>query len=184
MVVELLILDYLVLKKEIRFDDRSEWEYFIKNCLGILNSFQRLPHRYESLGLKDGITYINDSKATNVASTLKALDSVYDKYGEGRTILICGGDSKGQDFNELKAVQRNLLKKVYIFGIHKDLIASSVRNLTYVELVKDLEEAIKQIITYAVNGDVVILSPACSSVDMYKDYKERGEEFRRLIDSV
>tara|TARA_B100001146_G_C16186281_1_gene436982 strand:+ start:997 stop:2295 length:1299 start_codon:yes stop_codon:yes gene_type:complete len=179
-----ILLAYLVLKQEISFDDRSEWKYFIKNCLGILNSFQRLPHRYESLGLKDGITYINDSKATNVASTLKALDSVYDKYGEGRTILICGGDSKGQDFNELKAIQRNLLKKVYIFGIHKDLIASSIRNLTDVELVKDLEEAIKQIITYAVNGDVVILSPACSSVDMYKDYKERGEEFRRLIDSV
>jgi UDP-N-acetylmuramoylalanine--D-glutamate ligase len=168
----------------VSFYDKSERESFIKDCLRILNSFQRLPHRYEILDLKDGVTFINDSKATNVASVLKALESVYDKFGEGRTILICGGDSKGQDFEELTNISEKLLKKAYIFGIHKDLIAPFLINLTDVELVEDMQEAMKKITIDAVNGDVVILSPACSSIDMYKDYEERGEDFRRLVGSI
>ena len=179
-----ILLAYLVLKQEISFNNKLKWESFIKDCLNILNSFERLAHRYEILDLKDGVTYINDSKATNVASTLRALESVYDKYGEGRTILICGGDSKGQDFEELKAIPKGLLKKVYIFGIHKDLIAPFLKNHANIELVKDMKDAMEQIIIDTANGDVVILSPACSSIDMYKDYKERGEDFRRLVSSV
>ena len=179
-----ILFAYLVLNQEVSFYDKSERESFIKDCLRILNSFQRLPHRYEILDLKDGVTFINDSKATNVASVLKALESVYDKFGEGRTILICGGDSKGQDFEELTNISEKLLKKAYIFGIHKDLIAPFLINLTDVELVEDMQEAMKKITIDAVNGDVVILSPACSSIDMYKDYEERGEDFRRLVGSI
>ena len=123
-----ILFAYLVLNEEINFYDKPQRESFIKDCLRILNSYQRLPHRYEILDLKDGVTFINDSKATNVASLLKALESVYDKYGEGKVILICGGDSKGQDFQELTNIQEKLLKKAYIFGIHKDLIAPFLIN--------------------------------------------------------
>jgi UDP-N-acetylmuramoylalanine--D-glutamate ligase len=179
-----ILLAYLVLKKEISFNDKSKWKSFIVDCLDILDSFQRLAHRYEILDLKEGVTYINDSKATNVASTVSALESVQDAYGNGKAILICGGDSKGQDFEELKTIPKGLLKKVYIFGKHKDLIAPYFKNHAKIKLVKDLKDAMKQIITDTVEGDVVILSPACSSIDMYKNYKERGDEFRRLVSSV
>jgi len=179
-----ILLAYLILKEEISFNDRSNWESFIVDCLDILESFQRLAHRYEILDLKEGVTYINDSKATNVAATVSALESVHDTYGDGKAILICGGDSKGQDFEELKIIPKGFLKKVYIFGKHKDLIAPCLGNHTEVELVKDMKDAMEQIITDTVDGDVVILSPACSSTDMYNNYKERGDEFRRLVSSV
>ena len=178
-----ILYAYLVLNQEINFYDKPQRESFIKDCLRILNSFQRLPHRYEILDLKDGVTFINDSKATNVASVLKALESVYDKYGEGKAILICGGDSKGQDFQELLNIPENLLKKAYIFGRHKNLIAPYLIN-TGVELVEDMQEAMKRVTSDVIKGDVVILSPACSSTDMYKDYEERGEEFRSLVGSI
>ena len=178
-----ILFAYLVLNEEINFYDKPQRKSFIKDCLRILNSYQRLPHRYEILDLKDGVTFINDSKATNVASVLKALESVYDKYGEGKAILICGGDSKGQDFQELTNIPEKLLKKAYIFGIHKDLIAPFLIN-TDVELVRDMKEAMKRISLDVVKGDVVILSPACASTDMYKDYEERGEEFRSLVGSI
>tara|TARA_B110001454_G_C12313209_1_gene264580 strand:- start:59 stop:469 length:411 start_codon:yes stop_codon:yes gene_type:complete len=136
------------------------------------------------LGSKEGITYINDSKATNISSTLKALNSLQDRYGDRKVILLCGGDSKGQDLNELRTIPTGLLKKVYIFGLDKDLIASYLRDFVDVIQVKDMKEALSLVVEETSNGDVILLSPACSSTDMYNDYKERGEEFRRLTNFI
>ena len=179
-----ILLAYLISVEELSFEDRSDWEIFIKECLFILNSFNRLPHRFETLGSKEGITYINDSKATNISSTLKALKSLQDRYGDRKVILLCGGDSKGQDLNELRTIPTGLLKKVYIFGLDKDLIASYLRDFVDVIQVKDMKEALSLVVEETSNGDVILLSPACSSTDMYNDYKERGEEFRRLTNFI
>ena len=179
-----ILLAYLICVEKLSFEDRSDWEIFIKDCLNILNSFNRLPHRFETLGSKEGITYINDSKATNISSTLKALNSLQDRYGDRKVILLCGGDSKGQDLNELRTIPTGLLKKVYIFGLDKDLIASYLRDFVDVIQVKDMKEALSLVVEETSNGDVILLSPACSSTDMYNDYKERGEEFRRLTNFI
>ena len=146
----------------------------------ILNSFELPEHRFEYLGIRNGVHFINDSKATNIHSMLAAIDEVKNQYGKNKTILICGGDSKNQDISKITKENLKSIKKILIYGVDKKIIKDNIHTNADCLLVNDLEEAVNKANTCSVEGDVVLLSPSCSSTDMFLDYKERGNKFRKL----
>ena len=155
-------------------------EELVSKCLESLISFKRLRHRYEVLGLRKGMTYINDSKSTNISSLLTAINSTERKYGKNKVVLICGGDSKGQDFSKIENSSLESVKKILIFGKDKENIFKDIGDKADCLQVIDLEDAVNKSRTFGTKGDVVLLSPSCASTDMFLDYRERGDKFREL----
>tara|TARA_B100001179_G_scaffold182151_1_gene137549 strand:- start:1992 stop:3302 length:1311 start_codon:yes stop_codon:yes gene_type:complete len=170
-----------LLNKNIDLTDINCLEKIFESSINILKSYKRLPHRYEILGARNGLTFINDSKATNISSTLRALESAVEFYGPHKVLLICGGDSKEQNMAELLNGPVNCLKKVFLFGKDSQLIQEVIYQKVAVEQVSGLEEAIKKCFDESKKGDVCLLSPACASTDMFTSYKERGNLFKTLV---
>ena len=172
-----LALEHLY--QNIDITNHSSIKHLIIRSINILRSFERLPHRYEVLGSSGGITFINDSKSTNISSTLVALDSAERLYGDKKVHLICGGVSKGQNFkNFLEGIKA--LKKVYLFGKDASFIKKNINTVVEVILVSDLFEAMEKAKNGSSDGDIILLSPACASTDMYLNFQERGREFTKL----
>ena len=146
----------------------------------ILNSFALPEHRFEYLGIRNGVHFINDSKATNIHSMLAAIDEVKNQYGKNKTILICGGDSKNQDISKITKENLKSIKKILIYGVDKKIIKENIHANADCLLVNDLEEAVDKAKSCSIEGDVVLLSPFCASTDMFLDYRERGHKFREL----
>ncbi len=123
------------------------------------------------------VLFVNDSKGTTVAATLAALDGI------GRpVVLIAGGDGKGQDFAPLKAAVDAHCRAVVLIGRDAPLIAAALSGVTPpVELAAALEVAVARAIARAKPGDAVLLSPACASFDLFRDYVERGERFKAAV---
>ncbi len=142
-----------------------------------LRSFVGVKHRLEEVALRDGVRWVNDSKATNVASTLVALDA----FAPGTIHLIVGGQAKGQDFSMLRAPVGERCKAVYLIGEDARVIATALAGgATPVFECGDLERAVGDARGAARAGDVVLLSPACASFDQFADFEARGERFREL----
>jgi UDP-N-acetylmuramoylalanine--D-glutamate ligase len=127
-------------------------------------------HRLEEVARIDGVLYVNDSKATNVASTLVALASF-----TAPVHLILGGQGKGQDFSLLREAAAGA--HVLLIGEDAELIAAAVGG----ERCGDLETALERAAAAAHPGDVVLLSPACASFDQFADYEARGRAFKELV---
>lgn len=147
-----------------------------------LASFRAIAHRMERLGVIDGVEYINDSKATNVDSAVKALSGV-----KRPVLLIAGGMDKHVPFDELYEAFRPHGKLLILFGETKEMIAEGAEKngLGDKTIVTDtLRSAFEIAREHAEEGDVVLLSPACASWDMYKNFEERGDEFRALVESL
>jgi UDP-N-acetylmuramoylalanine--D-glutamate ligase len=143
-----------------------------------LRSFAGVKHRLEEVALHDGVRWVNDSKATNVASTLVALDA----FPSGTTHLILGGQGKGQDFSTLREPVGERCRAVYLIGEDAPLIAAALEGDTApVRECGDLERAVDYARGAARSGDVVLLSPACASLDQFADFEARGERFRELV---
>jgi UDP-N-acetylmuramoylalanine--D-glutamate ligase len=142
-----------------------------------LRSFAGVAHRLEEIAERDGVLYVNDSKATNVDSTLAALASF-----DGGIHLIAGGRAKGASFDPLREPIAERCRAVYLIGEAADAIGASLEGAG-VELqhAGDLEHAVASARAAARPGDVVLLSPACASYDQYSDFEARGEHFRRLV---
>jgi UDP-N-acetylmuramoylalanine--D-glutamate ligase len=142
-----------------------------------LRTFAGVPHRLEDVGELDGVAYVNDSKATNVASTLVALASF-----AGGVHLILGGLGKDQDFTPLREPVADRCRAVYLIGRDADLIGAALEG-TGVPLTRagDLERAFTGARAAARPGEVVLLSPACASFDQYSSFEERGDHFRALV---
>lgn len=137
-----------------------------------LRAFRPLHHRVEVVATHRGITYIDDSKATNPHATLAALDGMHD------VVLIAGGRSKGIDLTVLRgAVPR--VTAVIALGEASDAIERLFDGLVSVERASDMSDAVARASRHAVSGGSVLLSPACASLDMYASYAERGEDFQR-----
>ena len=134
-----------------------------------LRTFAGVEHRLEEVGRIDGVLYVNDSKATNVASTLVALSS----FEGARVHLILGGQAKGQDFSAL----RGRAHATYLIGEDAERIGREAGG----EQCGDLEAAVRRAHAAAVAGDVVLLSPACASFDQFADFEARGRAFRDLV---
>ncbi|MDX6490571.1 MAG: UDP-N-acetylmuramoylalanine--D-glutamate ligase, partial [Gaiellaceae bacterium] len=140
-----------------------------------LRTFPGVPHRLELVRELGGVRYVNDSKATNVAAALKALAA----YEHDPVHLILGGSRKGEDFRPLAAAIGPNVKSVHVIGETADELAAV---LPQAVRAGDLAGALAAI--EAQEGDVVLLSPACASYDQFRDFEERGEEFRRLVQNL
>jgi len=145
--------------------------------LAALAAFEGLPHRMERVAEIAGVLFVNDSKATTVAATLAALEGI-----ERPAALIAGGDGKGQDFTPLKAGVDVHCRAVVLLGRDAPIIAAALSGAKpSVEFAPGLEAALKRAIAHARRGDAVLLSPACASLDMFRDYIERGERFKAAV---
>ena len=148
--------------------------------VGALRAFRGLPHRVERVAEVDGVTYYDDSKGTNVGATVAALQ------GMGcATVVILGGDGKGQDFTPLKAAVAGHARAVVLIGRDAPFIAEALRD-SGVSLIyaRGMEDAVGQAALLAEPGDAVLLSPACASFDMYRNYVHRAEVFVAAVQAL
>ena len=144
-----------------------------------LGDFPGLEHACEVVRDRRGVRFINDSKGTNVDATLKALESI-----DQPILLIAGGRDKGGDFSRLASSVRRRVKRLFLIGEAAPLIANAVEGHQAVERVRTLKEAVELAASGAESGDVVLLSPACASFDMFVDYQDRGRQFKALVHSL
>ena len=149
--------------------------------LPLLKQAFHLPYRMQEEPMLNGARVINDSKSTNAASTITALEAI-----DGSCILILGGRHKGVGYEELaRVIAQRDVRRVILYGEGASLLQSTLRDIDYarISLCSDLECALKLSANEARNGDTILFSPACSSYDQYRNYVERGEHFSRLIRS-
>ncbi len=141
-----------------------------------LETFAGLEHRLEFVRTVNGARYYNDSKGTNVGAVVKSLASFSDPV-----ILLAGGVDKGGDYRVLANSMKTKVRRLVLFGAAKHLIAKALGAFTETVLVENLEAAVADAAAHARPGDVVLLSPACSSFDMFRNYAERGRVFKTLV---
>jgi UDP-N-acetylmuramoylalanine--D-glutamate ligase len=150
------------------------------SLLPALRSFKGLAHRVEKVTTIAGVTYYDDSKGTNVGATVAALEGL---GGVGcKSVVILGGDGKGQDFSPLKAAVAAHARAVVLIGRDGPLIGAAIDGCNVPTLnVTDLDDAVRQSSALARSGDAVLLSPACASYDMFRNYGQRAEVFRAAV---
>jgi len=144
-----------------------------------LKAFEGVEHRLELVREIDGVKFINDSKATNIDSVWYALKSFDEPI-----LLILGGQDKGNDYEQIKSLVLERVKKIYAIGSSAEKIFSFFHSSVKVEIKKSLEDVITMVINEARKGDVVLLSPACASFDMFDNYEHRGEVFKEAVNSI
>ena len=144
-----------------------------------LKSFEGVEHRLEFVREIDGVKYINDSKATNVDSVWFALRSF-----EEPLFLILGGLDKGNDYNQIKDLVLSNVKKIYAIGKSADKVFNFFHSEVKVEIKSSLEECVTSANLEAREGDVVLLSPACASFDMFNSYEHRGKVFKEAVNKL
>lgn len=153
--------------------------------LTALKSFPGLPHRCQWVAKKNRIDYFNDSKATNVGSTIAALESFAEIHSvsEKNIILIAGGDAKGADLSVLEKPLRQWVKTIVLIGKDAKKIAQCIDDVE-IYFAVDMQEAVTEAAKNALPGDTVLLSPACSSLDMYENFIERGFAFIEAVKNI
>ena len=144
--------------------------------LAELVSFPGLPHRSQWVADVNGVTYVNDSKGTNVGATLAAVAGM-----RGPLVMIAGGDGKNQDFTPLREAFRGKVRHTVLIGRDADAIGRVLAGVCTVEKTAKLEEAVRAAARAAKPGDTVLLSPACASLDMFRDYAHRGAVFTQAV---
>lgn len=149
------------------------WESIVKH----LPSFQNAPHRLEPCGNWQGVQFINDSKATNVDAVYYALNSFTKPI-----ILIIGGVDKGNDYGVLDELVKNRVKGIVCLGTdNSKLEAHFGKSVALFAQTNQIENAIKQAMEWAHSGDIILLSPACASFDLFKNYEDRGDQFKATV---
>ena len=149
-----------------------------KSIINSVSSFGGVEHRLESAGSVDGVNYINDSKATNVDSAWYALDSV-----KHPTVWIAGGTDKGNDYSQLFEVARKNVHTLVCMGLDNEKLKSSFSGI-----IPNIIDANSLDMAFAVKsankGDVVLLSPCCASFDLFKNYEDRGCQFKMKVENL
>ena len=160
-------------------------------CVGILmrcapdkigqaiRSFKAVEHRLEYVATVRGVEYFNDSKATNVDATIKALESF-----PANIHIILGGKDKGSDYTVLNNLLRQRVKRVYTIGVAADKIESHIKGAAEIVHAETLDNAIKRAAAVAQPGDIVLLAPACASFDQFQNYEHRGRVFKEVVRSL
>ena len=148
----------------------------LQSMLDELISFSGLPHRSQWVADVDGVSYVNDSKGTNVGATLAAVAGM-----AGPLIVIAGGDGKSQDFTPLREAFRSKVHCVILIGRDAPLIEQVLRDICTTQRSPSLEDAVRAAAKVARPGDTVLLSPACASLDMFRNYAHRGEVFSDAV---
>jgi UDP-N-acetylmuramoylalanine--D-glutamate ligase len=149
--------------------------------LRALREFKGLPHRVEPVGEAEGVRWYDDSKGTNVGSTVAALAGL--AHGGAKVVLIAGGEGKGQDFTPLRAALARSARALVLIGRDAPLIEAAIAGAGVAVLhASSMDQAVALAAEAARRGDAVLLSPACASFDMFRDYKHRGEVFRLAVE--
>jgi UDP-N-acetylmuramoylalanine--D-glutamate ligase len=144
-----------------------------------LKSFQGVEHRIEFVREINGVRYYNDSKATNIDSLIVALESF-----EKNIILILGGREKGNDYSSVDKLVKEKVKEIISIGEAREKISEHFTKNKKVTVVNSFEEAVIKAAQSGKSGDIVLLSPACKSFDMFDSYEHRGKEFKRLVNLI
>jgi UDP-N-acetylmuramoylalanine--D-glutamate ligase len=141
-----------------------------------VQAFRGLKHRTQLVLERDGIRWINDSKGTNVGAAVAALNGM-----TSPVVLIAGGDGKGADFSDLREACRTRARAVVLIGRDGPLIEQALAGVVPVKYARDMPDAVRAAQTLAKPGDIVLLSPACASFDMFDNYEHRGDAFRAAV---
>jgi UDP-N-acetylmuramoylalanine--D-glutamate ligase len=149
-----------------------------------IKNFESLPHRFETIAEMDGVRFINDSKSTNLEALRNALNSVPPQRGEPRVWLIAGGMDRGLDYHDLGPLISERVKGAFLIGSSREKLRAAWSLFTPCTLADSLLEAVSQAAEKAACGDVILLSPACSSFDQFQNYQHRGEMFRRAVEDL
>ncbi|MBM3212931.1 UDP-N-acetylmuramoyl-L-alanine--D-glutamate ligase [Candidatus Poribacteria bacterium] len=149
-----------------------------------IKSFPGLEHALEFVDEVKGIKFINDSKCTNVVSLKAALESFPSPSGKKNLILIIGGRDKGNDYEPVKSLVGKNVKHLVIIGESAEKIQNEIGSYAVTHRAKTLEDAVHQGYSLAKPGDIVLLSPACASFDMFIDYSDRGAKFKGLVKDI
>lgn len=140
-----------------------------------VKSFFGLPHRMETVATFRGVTWVNDSKATNIGAAATALTSL-----DKDIVWLAGGQGKGADFKDLRDTLPSGIKLLILMGEDAGQMQDALHDLVPIERVENMQQAVKLAGEHATDGSVVLLSPACASFDMYQSFAQRGDEFRQL----
>jgi len=151
--------------------------------LSSLRTFAGLEHRCQWVREHHGVNYYNDSKATNVGAALAAIEGLGADIG-GKLVLIAGGDGKGADFSALRAPVAANCRAVVLLGRDAELLAQALGDEVPLIRVQTLDEAVQRSAELAHSGDAVLLSPACASLDMFKNFEERGRLFAQAVEDL
>jgi UDP-N-acetylmuramoylalanine--D-glutamate ligase len=143
----------------------------------VFAGFRGIEHRMEDVGTLNGVSFINDSKATTAASLAWALE----KCRDHSVLLIAGGIAKSRDFGDIKDLVARKAKKVLILGKAVPVLREAWEGAAPLQEARSLDEAVREASREAKAGDTVLLSPACSSFDMFQNYEHRGREFKRCV---
>lgn len=154
----------------------------LNKVLPALQQFRGLAHRCETIAVINQVSYINDSKATNVGATLAALQGLAN--GQKKIILIAGGQSKQADFSPLQSIFEQHVKCLIVIGTAANELAVLMDDPTCTIHADTLEQAVFQAQAHAGPGDIVLLSPACASFDMFRSFEHRGECFRQAVEGL
>mgnify|MGYP003347326070 CR=1 FL=1 len=145
----------------------------------VLKEFPGIEHAVEAVRERNGVRFVNDSKGTNVDAVLKALESF-----EEPIVLIAGGRDKGGDFERLREAVARRVKHLILIGESAAKLQEVWRDCRSISRAGSLREAVQEAARVAVAGDVVLLSPACASFDMFADYQDRGRQFKQLVNEL
>ena len=149
-----------------------------------LRDYHGEPHRVQSIAVVNDVEYVDDSKGTNVGATVAALNGLGNNEAGKRIWLIAGGDGKGQDFSPLREPALRFVKGIFLIGKDGTKIAEAIGDDIACKICGDLPVAVKAAADQAVSGDLVLLSPACASLDQFRDYKERAQVFISEVEEL
>ena len=185
---KLRIFDLLKSDKKIAIFPESEYEVWQalkefnvtpESAEKALLTFKRPPHRLEFVRDLEGVRYVNDSKATNVAAVLHALREI-----KGNVHLIAGGSDKGLSYTEWVSPFQGKVKKVYAIGESVKTLERDLQGSVDIDICHTLNQALQAAKRMAKEGEVILLSPGCASFDQFESYVQRGEEFKRLVEKL
>jgi UDP-N-acetylmuramoylalanine--D-glutamate ligase len=148
-----------------------------------VRGFRGLPHRCALVGERHGVRFVNDSKATNVGATLAALEGLGDARRR-HLVLIAGGDGKGAQFSALAVPVRRYVKTLVLLGRDAPRLEASLTGAAPIIRVSDMAQAVAAAAAAAGPGDTVLLSPACASLDMFRNYAARGDAFAATVEAL
>lgn len=164
-------LAVMIAAKILQCDDKDIVQAFL--------SFNGVEHRLEPVREINGIRFVNDSKATNVDSVWYALNSFNEPI-----LLILGGKDKGNDYSRIAGLVKDRVRKIYAIGSSAEKVYGFFKEIVPVEKVSSMEEAVKKGFTDANSGEIVLLSPACASFDMFSNFEHRGQVFKYIVGTL
>ncbi len=185
--------EHILSTEALRLKGRHNWQNALASCaladvvgvkwstmVAVLEQFRGLPHRTEWVRTINGVDWINDSKGTNIGATISAISGIGGSM-QGKIVLIAGGQGKGADFTELQAPVAEYVRALVLIGEDADLLEKALGSVVQVKRASDLNDAVMIAKSNAEEGDVVLLSPACASLDMFRDFNHRGEVFTTSV---